>query len=408
MSSQNNRIGWIGIGIFLFVIAGAVFFSNISRTTKPTVVSVILDNGYSRRATAIEFGTQLGWTEAAETQFVETFGQIQWDAFADELTTLMSNEFSWDDAERELFLTESARFWKPDRDILAHVYIPGTYLVAWDSSPVQIANMLVEKVMREISVLAVFLDEHIHNDTRAAVASSIQKQIELLPDLIPLPPQNIELRTAGNRILLVFDTTYYNIGRGPLELIADPKTAGIQKDIERTVFQRIYRTDGKYRERPAGIFLWEQQHLHYHFIDFVEYYLEPLFYTTLIDQTRLRKKSTFCIRDVSRITYSDELSNNPAVYLYCGKERQGVSVGWGDTYFNTYIDQNIDITKIPSGIYRLLFTVNPKDRYDEITKDNNRSSATIEIDKEKKTIRILELEPSELPIFEHVYIEQVY
>ena len=174
------------------------------------------------------------------------------------------------------------------------------------------------------------------------------------------------------------------------------------------MFQRIYRTDGKYRERPAGIFLWEQQHLHYHFIDFVEYYLEPLFYTTLIDQTRLRKKSTFCIRDVSRITYSDELSNNPAVYLYCGKERQGVSVGWGDTYFNTYIDQNIDITKIPSGIYRLLFTVNPKDRYDEITKDNNESSATIEIDKEKKTIRILELEPSELPIFEHVYIEQVY
>ncbi|MCH7604909.1 hypothetical protein IID24_02900 [Patescibacteria group bacterium] len=408
MGSRNSRIGWVGIGVFLFVIATAAFFYTTFRITEPAVVSVTLGDGYSRRAAAIEFGTQLGWTRAAETQFVETFGQTQWDAFADELVVLMSNEFSWDDAERELFLTQSVRFLEPDRDMLAHIYMPGTYLVARDSSSAQIAEMLVERVTREISALAAFVEERVDDDTRATVASFIQGQVELLPDLIPLPPQNIGLLAAGNRTLLIFDTTYYNIGRGPLELIADPKTAGIRKDIERTVFQRIYRIDGKYRERPAGTFLWEQQHLHYHFSDFVEYHLEPLFYTTLIDQAQLRKKSTFCIRDVSRFTGYDESSNNPAAYLNCSKETQGVSVGWGDTYFDTYVDQNIDITKISSGTYRLLFTVNPNDRYDEITKDNNRSSATIEIDKEKETIKILELEPSELPAFEHVYIEKVY
>src|SRR5690606_35651816 len=99
----------------------------------------------------------------------------------------------------------------------------------------------------------------------------VRGERELLPDLVPLPPRDLVLTETKNGVLLSFSTIYYNQGDGPLELRADPATTDIPGDVERNVFQRIYREDGTYRDRQAGTFLWHAPHLHYHFADFVVY-----------------------------------------------------------------------------------------------------------------------------------------
>ncbi len=231
---------------------------------------------------------------------------------------------------------------------------------------------------------------------------------EFLPDLVPLPPNDLVLSKAGDRILLSFSTTYYNQGDGPLELRADPATAAIPGDVEREVFQRIYNPAGTYRDRPAGTFLWHAPHLHYHFADFVIYNLEPIDPLDIAPFPSTQEKATFCVRDVSRVSL--DLANRlaDAEYKICGRQLQGVSVGWGDTYFFDYPDQNLDVTGLPSGIYRISFIINPEDRFEEVTKANNVSSTILELDMENLTLRILAAEPRDPPQVEHIYPDQKF
>lgn len=234
---------------------------------------------------------------------------------------------------------------------------------------------------------------------------------ELLPDLVPLPPQDVKIKIReDNAVMLLFSTTYYNQGRGALELRADPKTKGIRKDIDRDILQRIYRKDeeGKYREKVVGNFLWHQTHQHYHYKDFVTYDLEAVDAPNHPDLSGMRTKSTFCLRDVSRVDMELEYRVEEAGYRVCYKELQGVSVGWGDTYFFDYPDQGLNISDLTSGTYRLTFYVNPEHRLEEINLDNNISGALLKIDMEAKTVEVLEQTPSEYPKFEHIHLEQPF
>jgi hypothetical protein len=230
---------------------------------------------------------------------------------------------------------------------------------------------------------------------------------DLLPDLLPLPPRDLKVEKVGDKVFLYFSTTYYNQGRGKVELRADPKTAGIPADIERKVVQRIYQADGTYREKPVGTFLWHQEHLHYHYTDFITYDLVPISAPNEELSGNL-VKSTFCLRDVSRV-FLDLASSSPeATYKICGKELQGVSVGWGDTYYWNYPDQALDITGLSSGTYRLTFVANPENRLEEIRYDNNTSSAFFNINMENLTVDVLEEEPKETPEVEHVHLDSPF
>jgi hypothetical protein len=236
----------------------------------------------------------------------------------------------------------------------------------------------------------------------------MSNETELLPDLIPLPPADlvVEKSDDGENVYLRFSTIYYNQGRGALELRADPAKADIRADIENDVLQRIYSIDGGFRERVAGTFMWHQEHLHYHYSDFVIYDLEPVEVEGVVpDLSGSKQKSTFCIRDVSRIDVELEYRTD-AKYLICGKKLQGISVGWGDTYFYNYPDQILNITDLPTGIYKLSFDVNPADKFEETTKGNNLSSATFRLDMENLTVEIIEEFPASYPTLEHVYPEQ--
>lgn len=234
---------------------------------------------------------------------------------------------------------------------------------------------------------------------------------DLLPDLLPLPARDLRLAQEGERIHLRFSTTYYNQGRGPAELRADPATAGVREDIERDVLQRIYRKDGSHRDAKVGTFLWHQEHLHYHFADFISYDLAVLDAPKHADLSGALVKSTYCLRDVSRVEVavaSTTLVPKEAGYKICGKELQGVSVGWGDTYYHDYPGQSLDVSELSTGTYRLAFHANPELRLEEVRYDNNSSFVTFRLDKEKMEVTVLEESPAAVPAVEHVHLDDPF
>lgn len=234
---------------------------------------------------------------------------------------------------------------------------------------------------------------------------------DLLPDLLPLPARDLRLERVDGKVLLRFSTTYYNQGRGPVELRADPKTAGIRADIERTVLQRIYTKDGGYREVEVGTFLWHQEHLHYHFTDFITYDLESLDSPNHPDLSGKLIKSTYCLRDVSRVhvtvASTTEIPKD-AGYKICGKELQGVSVGWGDTYYHDYPGQSLDITELSSGRYKMTFVANPDIRLEEVRYDNNISETVFKLDMENFTVEVLSETPAQNPEIDHVHLDDPF
>jgi len=230
---------------------------------------------------------------------------------------------------------------------------------------------------------------------------------DLLPDIVPLPARDVRLVTRPDgALMLLFSTTYYNQGLGNAELIADPAKKGIKSDHERAVLQRIYRKDGTYRDKEVGTFLWHQEHLHYHFSDFITYDLEAVDAPLSIDLSGQSVKATYCLRDVSRVDMPLENRKEEADYKICGKERQGISVGWADSYFYNFPGQALNISDLKTGTYRLTFIANPDNKLEEMRYQNNRSSIVFKLDMENKTVEVLERIPSQTPRIDHVHLEQ--
>lgn len=238
----------------------------------------------------------------------------------------------------------------------------------------------------------------------------------MLPDLIPFPPQDLRLSHGGTRIH--FSTTYYNAGEGALELTAVPGATPTHEDVERDVSQTIFLRDGGSTSTPSGTFFWHEPHQHYHFEDFVDYKVESIEnFNYRADGGRSltpspadignTEKATFCVRDISRVDGIENTADD-AAYKICSRWRQGVSVGWGDTYFHDYPDQFLDITNFPSGQYKLSFDVNPRTRFLESNYSNNYSYVVFVFDAEKPSFEIIESFPVNVPEIEHVYPEQLF
>lgn len=381
---------------------------HLSIRAEPSV-AVEIPSDLSRRELADVVGEKLSWGAKEKSAFASAFAQMQWAEFNRAALALFTDRFAWDEAEQNIFAIHSTSYLRPELDFLSAVYEPGAYVLSGDADTSQVAGALIERVRTASGGdLERYLSARVSAAAAEPIAHFVEREGELLPDLVPLPPRDVVLEQSGGKTLLRFSTIYYNRGEGPLELRADPATAGRAEDTERTVFQRIYRADGGYRDRTAGTFLWHQEHLHYHFADFVTYRLEAVEPAGQSALPGTQAKSTFCIRDVSRVDLELVHRASDAAYQVCGKERQGISVGWADTYFYTYPDQLLDISDLPSGTYRLSFHVNPSDRFEEVTLENNHSSTLLSIDREAGTLEVLEEVPVGAPEIEHVYPEQVF
>lgn len=368
-------------------------------------IEVTLEEIKERGAITKEIADALEFTEKDAAVLYETYRVMQWDAYNEYLPSLFKEKYGLNEDEIKTLLTHSPIFLEFENDILSRVNATGTYVFYDDDSVAEVAEKLIVPVLLLPEVES-YVHERIPVDSAEVLVAYIKDQNDLLPDLVPLPPQDLGIRYENGETLLVFSTVYYNKGDGDLELRADPSTIGVIGDFDRKVNQRIYQIDGTYRERPSGTFFWHVPHLHYHFADFVTYELTDENGTAIGNENEYLEKSTFCIRDVSKVDIGEGFVHSKAKYKICGRERQGITLGWGDAYFHTYPDQNIKITNLPSGTYRLTFNVNPEDRFEEITKENNIASALFEYEKNTGSVTVTETVPVDLPAFEHIHIEQ--
>lgn len=402
-----SMLGVVGIATYqVLVTKGTITVGQ--EITGPVVVE--LPAGLSRLEMAKAIGGPLKWNDKKAESFGVVYAQMQWAAFNKEYLNILAKEFEWDESRKEIFEINSTYYFTSNLDFSGELYVPGTYTFDSAQSDAVIANALIVKIKETAGDnLEEFIAGKITEANRKKIADFVEAETELRPDLVPLPAKDVVIENGpGGKTLLRFSTIYYNKGRGPLELRADPATVDLRQDVQRDVFQRIYKIDGTYRDKLSGNFLWHQEHLHYHFDDFVTYDLEAVSAKNVPDLSGVLVKSTFCVRDVSLVDIEVENRPKDANYKICGKRMQGISVGWADTYFFTYPDQSLDVTDLPSGTYRLSFLVNPAKFLDEVSLDNNKSSVLIELDMDKKTVKVLEENPKNSPSITHVYEEQVF
>ena len=83
--------------------------------------------------------------------------------------------------------------------------------------------------------------------------------------------------------------------------------------------------------------------------------------------------------DTDRIASPPPHSPTRGVYGGCGREVQGISAGWGDTYSSSTPGQELDIRGVPDGRYAIRSTADPENRLLETNDTNNRSIVYIQL-----------------------------
>lgn len=210
-----------------------------------------------------------------------------------------------------------------------------------------------------------------------SLAGTATAQTSLRPNLIPLGAFNTTLATdTGGRSTLRFSTTTWNNGAGPLELAAGDVETGSGK---LRVYQVVYLSNGGSTLHFAGAFEYHPLHDHTHFNDYALYTLQPV--NAPGGSERTGAKTTFCLMDTTPIDTRLPGAPRQAFYSRCGRDFQGISVGWGDTYGAHLPGQEIDFTSNADGIYQLKIEVDPRKVLVESNESDNLSCVLLSIRK---------------------------
>lgn len=180
---------------------------------------------------------------------------------------------------------------------------------------------------------------------------------EYLPDLGTLPPFDLRLQLLpGGRRFLRLSNTIWNSGQGPLELINE-----FDPDKKLTmVYQHVLRENEERRKKLVGEFVWHPAHDHWHFEQFTLYELWSLQPDhSLGEVVASSDKLSYCVMDTDVVDWEHPKFAPRRSYVGCNQLSQGLSVGWGDTYFSYLDGQTLDLTGLPDGFYALVSTVNP-------------------------------------------------
>jgi hypothetical protein len=199
------------------------------------------------------------------------------------------------------------------------------------------------------------------------------------PDLVALPPDSLYFSDellADGRIhrLLRFATTAWNAGEGPLELAGDPAPGP-----SRTVYQHLYDAaehGTMVESRAIGLdLIYHPAHHHFHLESYATYELARIGQDGSETPTGQGGKQSSCVLDSERI---EETGPRLPGYNVCELSRQGLSVGWGDTYSASLPDQWIDLGDSPlaDGDYALRYTVDPLGQLDEAGRVVNNTATT--------------------------------
>lgn len=206
----------------------------------------------------------------------------------------------------------------------------------------------------------------------------------LLPDLAIKKPTQLYIVAQTAKKTLRFNTTFVNLGPGPLEVLGHSDPTSNLTYASQYIFAQ--GAPGEYRN--IGNFEFHPTHRHWHITDHVSYQLWSLgdlgMKKDLIADTG---KMSFCLWDENPNDLKMANASQTRVYGFtCTRNSQGMSVGWSDTYAAKTDGQELNITNITDGDYILRFEVNPKQRIFETDYSNNAGEIKIRISKNLVTI----------------------
>ena len=194
------------------------------------------------------------------------------------------------------------------------------------------------------------------------------------PNLVAFPAEDVRLVVDGATSILRFSTLSWNNGAGPVEIYGGD-TIGNDKQ---KVIQNIYNDDGSITEHHAGDFVYHEEHNHIHFEGYATYTFQSVEAPGASD--RYGQKTSFCLMDTDRIDHKLEGASKKAVYKTCSGAVQGISVGWGDKYGYQLAGQEIDVTGLLDGNYKLIIEINPFRHLVESNYADNTSEVIVRLE----------------------------
>ena len=241
-----------------------------------------------------------------------------------------------------------------------------------------------------------------------AAAPAAPRIKRLMPDLAPLPPEEVRGPTTefmmplgadapmvidgcfvdekvrkGAARCLRFDGIVANLGRGPFELAFEVDAS----QQRATATQRIFYMDGTSMDRFSTETEYHPTHLHFHVKDF---YVASLWSS---DESGARigeapiatgDKSGFCPEDSAPLQEGSEATRHYSCFT--DDERGagpwqvvGISAGWKDIYRYELPDQYVEITGVEDGFYLLELRIDPNNVFSESNEKNNVTCALIEL-----------------------------
>ncbi len=251
------------------------------------------------------------------------------------------------------------------------VLLPFPAHASWlDSLPVASPGLTSERVRDQLMVPTPEISSRVEPEPNTPLAV-------YLPDLRTLPPFDFHLQDLpGGWRFLRLANTIWNSGQGPLELISEVNT-----DESRVlVYQHIFTENGQQRKNLVGEFVRHPTHDHWHFNQFTLYELWSLQPDhSLGNVVASSDKLSYCMMDTDVVQREHPQFDALRGYVGCNQRRQGLSVGWGDTY-NSYLDgQTLDLTDLADGFYALVSTVNPDGAVLEENYRNNSAQVYLQL-----------------------------
>jgi lysyl oxidase len=214
----------------------------------------------------------------------------------------------------------------------------------------------------------------------AAIAAVTAACVTGPPAGTPLPdlamPQILQLTVSNptnGTHALKFSTTVVNIGRADFRISASRASTSSAWKVSQVLPDGRGNLDTY--ETTAGYVYGGDGHNHWHLKNLASYKLYALPNMTLVARSL---KAGFCFFDTT--PYNFDLVGAPTAAIYnslnCGAQSaltsgMGLSIGWGDTYPKGLPGQEIDITGVPAGKYRLQVTADEAKAYWETTRANN-------------------------------------
>jgi hypothetical protein len=197
----------------------------------------------------------------------------------------------------------------------------------------------------------------------------------LLPDLVPSPPDHVQMITTARGWKMQFSSVLVNIGAGDflLRALRDPQSG--EWDVEQVVPHA--EAGAEVRATPARLVWAGDGHEHWHVqrVAINRLYRLDGSGNPVRGRSWVDSKVGFCFYDFIR-----HKPTGPVEAEYksesCGSEGSrrigmGLSIGWADVYALNIPGQSIDVTDIPDGRYRLVARADEPGWFHESDTRNN-------------------------------------